>query len=69
MFNAKVVLENLQAGDAFRNMYKMMKQDNPIGIASSVLSNSQAADTDMRALLKMNSCKSLILMRLQENLK
>ena len=69
MFNAKVVLENLQAGDAFRNMYKMMKQDNPIGIASSVLNNSQAADADMKALLKMNGCKSAGLMRFQENLR
>lgn len=69
MFNTKVILDNLQAGDAFRNMYKMMKQDNPIGIASSVLNNSQAADADMKALLKMNGCKSPGLMRFQENLR
>ncbi|MFD1162423.1 hypothetical protein [Hwangdonia seohaensis] len=69
MFNTKVILDNLQAGDAFRNMYKMMKQDNPIGIASSVLNNSQAADADMKALLKMNGCKSEGLMRFQDNLR
>ncbi|WOD43609.1 hypothetical protein [Hwangdonia lutea] len=69
MFNTKVILDNLQAGDAFRNMYKMMKQDNPIGIASSVLNNSQAADADMKALLKMNGCKSAGLMRFQDNLR
>ncbi|MFD1615109.1 hypothetical protein [Gelatiniphilus marinus] len=69
MFNAKVILENLQAGDALRNMYKMMKQDNPIGTATSVLNNSQAADADMKALLKLNACKSAGLMRFQENLR
>lgn len=69
MFNAKVVLENLQAGDAFRNMYKMIKENNPVGTASAVLNNSKAADADMKALLKMNGCKSAGLMRFEENLR
>jgi len=69
MFNAKVVLENLQAGDAFRNLYKMMKENNPIGTASAVLNNSKAADADMKALLKMNGCKSAGLIRFEENLR
>ncbi len=69
MRNAQRVIERLQTGDVFRNMYKMMNQKNPIGQALSLVEKSNAIKTDMASLLKINGCKSKGLMRFQENLR
>ena len=69
MYNAKAVLEGLQAGDAFRNMFSMLKQKDPIGNAMSTVNNFQAAKADMNSLFKINGCKSPGIMRFQENLR
>ncbi len=69
MYNAQRVIERLQAGDVFRNMYKMMNQKNPIGEALSLVEKSNTIKADMASLLKLNGCKSKGLMRFQENLR
>ena len=66
MYNAKLVIESLQAYDITRNLFD---PEFLIGTASSMLVDSQAAEADMITLLKMNSCLSPGLMRFQENLR
>ena len=69
MRNAKRVIERLQTGDTFRNMYKMISQENPIGKALNLVEKSNTIKTDMVSLLRMNGCKSAGLMGFQENLR
>ena len=69
MRNAKKVIERLQTGDAFRNMYKMISQKNPIGETLNLVEKVNTIKTDMASLLRMNGCKSAGLMRFQENLR
>lgn len=69
MRNAGKVIERLQTGDAFRNMYKMISQENPIGETLNLVEKVNTIKTDMVSLLRMNGCKSAGLMRFQENLR
>ena len=69
MNNAKLELERLQAGDAIRNVFRVLSQKDPFGNVSSVIGDLQAAEADMKALFKINGCKSPGIMRFQENLR
>jgi len=69
MYNAKMVIEGLQAGDTFRNLWRMMTQEDPVGNAMSTVGSLQAAKTDMVSMFRMNGCEGPGLMRFQENLR
>jgi hypothetical protein len=69
MRNAQEVIEKSQSVDAFRNMYKMMSQKNPVGEALSLVDKAKAIKSDMATLIKLNGCKSDGLMRFEENLR
>lgn len=69
MRNAQAVIEKSQSVDAFRNMYKMMQQKNPVGEALNLVETSKAIEADMAKLVKTNGCKSKGLMRFEENLR
>lgn len=66
MYKAKLEIEILQAEDITGNLFD---PEYLMGTASSMLVDTQAAEADMMALLKMNSCLSPGLMRFQENLR
>lgn len=68
MRDAQKIIEKSQATDAFRNMYKMLSQKNPVGEALSMVDKAKAIKSDMVALVKTNGCKSAGLMRFEENL-
>ena len=69
MYDAKIVVDNLQNTDALRTVIRMLNQKHPIGNALTLLQNQKAAEADMPALIKMNGCASPALMRFQENLR
>ena len=69
MYQAKLVLDKMEAGDTFRNFYKMISQENAIQNAFSTIGDLRSAISDMEALLRMNGCSSEGLKRFQENLR
>lgn len=69
LYAAKLALEKLQAGDALRNAFRMISQNDPITASMDIVGNAQAAQSDMLALLQMNGCTSKGLQRFQDNLR
>lgn len=69
MYNTKMVIESLQAGDVFRNLGKMLTQEDPLGNAISTVGELQAVEADMKALLMINGCDSPGIKRFEENLR
>ena len=69
LYAAKLQIERLIAADTFRHVGRMLTQADPIAGALSLVSTSQAAASDMNALLGMNACASPALKRFQDNLR
>lgn len=69
MYNAKLVLDDIVAGDTFRNLYKMISQENAIENAFSTIGDLRSAINDMEKLVRINGCNSEGLKRFQENLR
>jgi len=69
MYNAKLVLDDIVAGDTFRNLYKMISQENALENAFSTIGDLRSAISDMEKLIRLNGCNSEGLKRFQENLR
>ncbi len=66
MYNAKLIVERLHAGDALYNTAAILK--DPVGNAMSLNEAEKIDKADMTALVQMNGCNSPALKRFQENL-
>ena len=69
MYEAKLKLDRLQAGDSLRTAFSVLTKKDPIAGAMNIVENAQAAIRDMSALVQMNACTSPGLKRFQENLR
>lgn len=69
MYEAKLKLDHLQAGDTYRRAFSMLTKRDPIAGAMNMVGDAQAAMSDMDALVQMNACVNPGLKRFQENLK
>jgi hypothetical protein len=72
MYEGKIRLAALAAGDTLRNtvgMLVQMTKGDPIAGVARMVGDAIAIKADMEALVQLNSCKSPALRRFEENLK
>jgi hypothetical protein len=68
LYSVKKKLDRVQAGDALRNVGRMLTQKDPIAGAMNMAGNAQAIAADMQSLVEMNACASPGLKRFEQNL-
>ena len=68
MYKAKTMVDALQTGDVFRNMFKILKQDNPIGVGEQYVQQGIILKQDMSSFFSMNDCNSAGIKRFEQNL-
>lgn len=69
MYQAKNEIDNLQTGDVFRNLFKILSQENPVGATSNIVQDGLVMKQDIAALFTKNDCNSQGLKRFEENLR
>lgn len=69
MYRAKTIIDNLQTSDIFRNMLKLLSQENPVGEASDMVQKGLVMKQDIADLFEKNGCNSKGLRRFEDNLR
>ncbi len=68
MYEAKTTVDALQSTDYFRNMFRIIKQDNPTEVIGNYVQQAIILKLDMSSFFSMNDCKSAGMKRFEQNL-
>ncbi len=68
LYEAKTTVDALQTSDEFRSMFRILKQNNPIGITESYVEDAVILKKDMSSFFSLNDCSSAGMKRFEQNL-
>jgi hypothetical protein len=67
LYDAKLKLDSLMAGNLLHETFRIVAQGNPSGAAMNMLDVIQTYEADMSSLLRLNSCTSPAVKRFEQN--